>query len=111
MRYITRFDFLLFSCDLVLFTLLYSILKSCEWKREWESCELKMPKSQTKRTRRRDPPFTKEQEIRIVKRSVLMTPTQLRRSFINRFLDPKKSHQLAPRPFAFTRANNTAGND
>ena len=32
-----------------------------------------------------------------------MTPTQLRRSFINQFLDTKKSHHLAPRPFAFTR--------
>ena len=32
-----------------------------------------------------------------------MTPTQLRRSFINQFLDPKKSHHLAPRPFALTR--------
>ena len=94
---------MLFSCGLVLFTLLYSILKSCEWKCECESCESKMPKSPTKGSQRRDSPFTKEQEIWIVKRSALMTPMQLRRSFINQFLDPKKSHHLAPRPFAFTR--------
>ena len=56
------------------------------------------------------PPFTKEQEIWIIKRSALMMPTQLQ-SFINQFLDLKKSHHLAPRPFAFTCANNTAGND
>ena len=52
---------------------------------------------------RHDSPFTKEQEIWIVKWIHLMTPTQLRRSFINQFLDPKKSHHPAPRPFAFTR--------
>ena len=94
---------MLFSCGLALFTLLYSILKSCEWKYECELCESKMPKSPTKKSRRRYSPFTKEQEIWIVKRSALMTPTQLRRSFINQFLDPKKSHHLPPRPFAFTR--------
>ena len=38
----------------------------------------------------------------------LMMPTQLQRSFINQFLDPKKSHHLAPRPFTFTHANNIA---
>ena len=48
-------------------------------------------------------PFTKEREIWIVKRSALMTPTQLRWSFINQFLDPKKSHHLASRSVAFTR--------
>ena len=100
-----------FSCGLALFTLLYSILKSCEWKCECESCESKMPNSPTKRSRRRESPFTKEQEIWIVRRRALMTPTQLRRSFINQLLNPKKSYHLAPRPFAFTRANNTAAND
>ena len=68
---------------------MYSILISCEWKCEYESCESIMPKSPTKRLRRRDSPITKEQEIWIVKRSALMTPTQLRRSFINQFLDPE----------------------
>ena len=64
---------------------------------------LKMAKSPTKRSRRKDSPFTKEQEIWIVSRCAFMTSAQLRRAFIIQFLDPKKTYHLAPNILAFTR--------
>ena len=62
-----------------------------------------MPLSPTKRSRRSDTPFTKEQEIWLVKRSAFMGPTELRRAFIREFLNPRNEHQNAPGRDTFRR--------
>ena len=60
-------------------------------------------KSPTPRIRRSDSPFTKEQEIWLVKRSASLGPTALRRAFIIQFLDKDEGYKKAPHPKAFSR--------
>ena len=64
---------------------------------------IKMAKSPTRRSRRTNAPFTKAQEIWIVKRSAFMTPIQLRRAFIKEFGGWKESQKKVPNRKAFQR--------
>lgn len=52
--------------------------------------------------RRHDSPFTKEQQIWLIKRSASMGPTQLRRAFIKEFVGAE-NHAKAPHRKAFLR--------
>ena len=60
-------------------------------------------KSPKLRIRRFDSPFTKEEEIWIVKRSSFMTPTSFWRAFIKEFLRPIARQHDAPDHYAFPR--------
>ena len=59
-------------------------------------------KSPTPRMRHHNSPFSKEEEVWIIKRSAFMTATQLRRAFIGEFLAPH-AHAQAPHRRAFQR--------
>jgi len=64
--------------------------------------ETNMPKSPVPRIRRHDSPFSKEEEVWLVKRSAFMTATHLRRAYIVQFLGTR-NHRDAPHRKAFQR--------